>query len=98
MWSRVKGTTEDDLAALDLHAYAFRPGFIRPEHGAVTKVRLYRVIYAALSPLSALLVRFAPGIATTTSQIGRAMLVVARTRPDQRLWASRDIAAARTDV
>ncbi|MGI5237702.1 epimerase [Dactylosporangium sp. CA-139066] len=95
MWARVKGRTEDDVAALDLRAYAFRPGFIRPEHGARSKVRLFRIIYAALTPLSALLVRFAPGFATSTSQLGRAMLIVARTRPERRVWASRDIAAAR---
>ncbi|MEV8517529.1 epimerase [Dactylosporangium sp. NPDC051484] len=94
MWARVKARTEDDVAALDLRAYAFRPGFIMPEHGARSKVRLYNVMYTALSPLSSLLVRFAPGIATSTSQLGRAMLKVARDRPDRRVWASRDIAAA----
>jgi uncharacterized protein YbjT (DUF2867 family) len=94
MWARVKGRTEDDVAALDLQAYAFRPGFIRPEHGARSRVRLYRVIYAALSPVSALLVRFAPGIATSTTQLARAMLMVARTRPEHGVWTSREIAAA----
>jgi uncharacterized protein YbjT (DUF2867 family) len=95
MWARVKGRTEDDVAALDLHGYAFRPGFIRPEHGVRSRVGWYRVAYTVLSPLAALLVRFAPGIATSTSQLGRAMLIVARTRPDQRTWSSRDIAAAK---
>ncbi|MEV6929884.1 NAD-dependent epimerase/dehydratase family protein [Dactylosporangium sp. NPDC051485] len=93
MWARVKGQTEDDVAALDLRAYAFRPAFILPEHGARSKVRLYRAMYALLRPLSGVLVRFAPGVATSTSQLGRAMLEVARHRPDQRVWASRDIAA-----
>jgi uncharacterized protein YbjT (DUF2867 family) len=94
MWARVKGRTEDDVAALDLTAYAFRPGFIRPEHGAGSKVRFIRVVYTLLSPVSALLVRLAPGMATSTSQLGRAMLIVARTHPQRRVWASRDIAAA----
>ncbi|MER7281080.1 epimerase [Dactylosporangium sp. NPDC000244] len=95
MWQRVKGRTEDDVAALDLAGYAFRPGFIQPRHGAASRVRWYRVAYTVLSPLAALLVRFAPGIATSTDQLGRAMLVVARTRPEQRVWESRDIAGAR---
>jgi uncharacterized protein YbjT (DUF2867 family) len=94
MWARVKGRTEDDVAALDLQAYAFRPAFIKPEHGAGPKGRLARAAYVLLTPVGALAVRLAPGIATTTSQLGRAMLVVARTRPDRRVWASRDIAAA----
>lgn len=93
MWSRVKARTEDDVAALNLAGYAFRPGFIQPQHGARTRVRLYRVLYTVFSPVASLLVRFAPGIATTTSQLGHAMLVVARTRPDRRVFESRDIAA-----
>ncbi|MFB9450696.1 epimerase [Dactylosporangium vinaceum] len=95
MWQRVKGRTEDDVAALELRGYAFRPGFIQPQHGARSKVRAIHVIYTVLTPVSALLVRFAPGIATSTSQLGRAMLVVARTRPEKRYWESRDIAGAR---
>ncbi|WP_426505740.1 epimerase [Dactylosporangium sp. McL0621] len=95
MWARVKGRTEDDVAALDLTGYAFRPGFIRPEHGVRSRVRWYHIAYTVLSPLAALLVRFAPGIATSTGQLGRAMLIVARTRPGRRTWESRDIAAAR---
>ncbi|WP_432837287.1 epimerase [Dactylosporangium sp. CA-092794] len=92
MWARVKGRTEDDVAALDLRAYAFRPGFIRPQHGARAKAGFINALYTVLSPVSALLVRFAPGFATTTSQVGRAMLEVARTRPERRVWAPRDIA------
>ncbi|WP_432975172.1 epimerase [Dactylosporangium sp. CA-233914] len=94
MWARVKARTERDVAALNLRAYAFRPGFIRPEHGARSRVRLYHWIYTVSTPLSALLVRFAPGMATTTSQLGRAMLIVARTRPEERVWPSRLIASA----
>ncbi|WP_433048060.1 epimerase [Dactylosporangium sp. CS-033363] len=95
MWQRVKGRTEDDVIALDLAGYAFRPGFIRPLHGVRTRVRWYRIAYTALSPLAALLVRFAPGWATTTEQLGRAMLIVARTRPERLTWESRDIATIR---
>ncbi|GAA2612115.1 epimerase [Dactylosporangium fulvum] len=93
MWARVKGRTEDDVRALDLRVYAFRPGFIRPMHGARSKVRLYRALYVAFTPLSALLVRLAPGIVTTTEQIGRAMLRVAREGSDKHVLQSRDIAA-----
>ncbi|GAA1566696.1 epimerase [Dactylosporangium maewongense] len=92
-WAQVKGTAEQALLAMDLRAYMFRPGFIRPMHGAVSKVRLFRVIYTVLTPLSAALVRFAPGIATSTQQIGRAMLHVARSGAPKQILESRDIAA-----
>ncbi|WP_327009628.1 epimerase [Dactylosporangium sp. NBC_01737] len=92
-WAQVKGATEDALLAMDLRAYMFRPGFIQPMHGAVSKVRLFRVIYTVLRPVSAALVRFAPGIATTTQQIGRAMLRVAREGGTKHVLESRDIAA-----
>lgn len=78
MWSRVKARTEDALAALPFKAaYAFRPGFIQPLHGVVSKTGWYRVLYAAIRPLSALLTRWAPSIATTTERVGKAMIHVA---------------------
>ena len=43
--------------------------------------------------VTAPLVRFAPGIATTTEQIGLAMLRVAREGAPKRILESRDIAA-----
>jgi uncharacterized protein YbjT (DUF2867 family) len=92
-WAQVKGATEEALLAMDLRAFMFRPGFIQPMHGAVPRVRLYRVAYTVLRPLTATLVRFAPGIATTTEQLGRAMLRVAREGNPKRILESRDIAA-----
>jgi uncharacterized protein YbjT (DUF2867 family) len=92
-WAQVKGATENALLAMDLRAFMFRPGFIQPMHGAVPRVRLYRVLYTVLRPLTATLVRFAPGIATTTQQLGRAMLRVAREGSPKRILESRDIAA-----
>jgi len=92
-WARVKGRTENALLAMDMRAYMFRPGFIQPMYGAVSKVRLYRVMYTLLRPLTAGLVRFAPGIATTTQQLGLAMLRVAREGGPKRVLESRDIAA-----
>jgi uncharacterized protein YbjT (DUF2867 family) len=92
-WAQVKGALEDTLLAMDLRAYMFRPAFIQPMHGAVSKVRLYRAIYTVLRPLTAVLVRVAPGVATTTQQIGRAMLRVAREGGTRYILESRDIAA-----
>lgn len=78
MWGRVKARTEAALAALPFRAVCnFRPGFIQPMHGARSSTRWYRALYAATGPLAAFAVRMMPGWATTTEQIGRAMIAVA---------------------
>ncbi|MFI5958621.1 epimerase [Cryptosporangium sp. NPDC051539] len=91
MWAKVKGKTEDDLLALPFHAYMFRPGFIRPMHGEGPKSRVYRWAYTVTGPLTTLLVRFAPGYATTTEKLGRAMLAVARSQPEKHVLENPDI-------
>jgi uncharacterized protein YbjT (DUF2867 family) len=79
MWARVKGETENALLALPFkRVYMFRPGYIQPLHGITSKTPLYRAIYAIARPLYPLLRALAPGAATDTDQIGRAMLVGAR--------------------
>ncbi|MEU4742964.1 NAD(P)H-binding protein [Actinosynnema sp. NPDC023658] len=77
-WARVKGRTEDDVIALPLDGYAFRPGFIQPLHGVRSKVRWYRGLYAVVRPLYPVLSRLLPRYTTTTAQLGRAMLAVAK--------------------
>jgi len=92
MWARVKGRTENALLALPMNAYMFRPGYIQPMHGAVSRTRAYRLGYALTSWLYPLLRRVAPGHTTTTDHLGRAMLAL--TRPgttDSRILYSRDI-------
>jgi uncharacterized protein YbjT (DUF2867 family) len=79
MWARVKGKTENDLLKLPFRAaYMFRPGFIQPLHGIRSKTRLYQFFYTALNPLLPLLKSVFPKSITTTEELGRAMLNVAR--------------------
>jgi uncharacterized protein YbjT (DUF2867 family) len=95
MWARVKGKTENDLIAMPgLRAVAFRPGAIQPLHGAKSKTRWYRIAYVVVGPLLGLARRLFPRQITTTEQIGRAMLDVARTGPRKRILESADIVAA----
>ena len=77
MWARVKGETEDAVAALPLRTWMFRPGLIQPLHGIRSGTRLYSGIYAVLRPVLPLLMRVAPGQVTTTEAVGRAFLEVA---------------------
>jgi uncharacterized protein YbjT (DUF2867 family) len=79
MWARVKGKTENDLLKLPFRAaYMFRPGFIQPLHGIRSKTKLYQFFYTALNPILPLLKSAFPKSITTTEQLGRAMLKVAK--------------------
>lgn len=79
MWARVKGRTENALLELPFKAaYMFRPAFIQPMHGIVSRTRLYRLLYAVVGPLYPLWKVLFPGYVTTTEKVGRAMLEVAR--------------------
>jgi uncharacterized protein YbjT (DUF2867 family) len=94
MWARVKGETENALLGLPFKAsYMFRPGFIQPLHGIVSKTKLYRAIYAVMGPLYPLLNALIPGYVTTTEQVGRAMLAVARRGAPKAILENRDINA-----
>ncbi|MFI5779839.1 epimerase [Nocardia sp. NPDC051570] len=93
MWGRVKGKTENDLLALPFRAYMFRPGFVQPMDGVVSKTRLYRAAYAVAGPLIPLLKRLAPNAVNDNREIGRAMIAVAASGSDTRVLTPREIAA-----
>lgn len=79
MWARVKGRTENTLLSMPFRAaYMFRPGLIIPLHGIRSSTRWYNAAYAFIRPVYPLLRRLAPSSITTTEQLGRAMLAVAR--------------------
>ena len=78
MWARVKGKTENALLRLPLKAYMLRPGAIQPLHGIRSKTFLYQLTYSLTAPLLPLLKRLAPQHITTTEQVGRAMLKLAK--------------------
>ena len=79
MWARVKGRTENALLKLPFRAaYMFRPGFIQPLHGIRSKTKLYQFFYTALNPILPLLKSAFPKSITTTEELARAMLNVAR--------------------
>jgi uncharacterized protein YbjT (DUF2867 family) len=92
MWARVKGRTENELLRLPFHAaYMFRPGVIVPLHGIQSKTRIYRVFYILLGPVLPLLKGRFPKYVTTTEQIGRAMLKVAKRGWPKRVLETDDI-------
>jgi uncharacterized protein YbjT (DUF2867 family) len=94
MWARVKGKTENDLLKLPFKAaYMFRPAGIQPLHGIRSKTAWVQAIYVASAPLLTLLNRVAPTYMTTTEQVGRAMIKVARDGYPKPVLESDDINA-----
>jgi uncharacterized protein YbjT (DUF2867 family) len=96
MWARVKGRTENALLALPFQAYMFRPGYIQPRHGVRSRNGWLRLAYTIGVPLYPILSRLFPAAVTTTDQIGRAMIAVARHGAPTRILGSREITAAAT--
>ncbi|MDF2960847.1 MAG: epimerase [Paenibacillus sp.] len=79
MWARVKGKTENDLLRLPFKAaYMFRPGGILPLNGVKSKTKLYQTLYTMMRPFYPWLEKLFPNSITTSEQIGRAMIKVAK--------------------
>jgi hypothetical protein len=93
MWARVKGQTENAIFELFSKAYAFRPGYIQPLGGIVPKTLWLRALYAVVAPLYPVWKALFPNYVTTTAQVGRAMIQVAREGAPQRVLENRDINA-----
>jgi uncharacterized protein YbjT (DUF2867 family) len=78
-WARVKGKTENGLLQLPFKAvYLFRPGAILPLHGVRSRTAWVRWVYLAAAPIAGAWRRLLPNTVSTSQQIGRAMLAVAR--------------------
>jgi hypothetical protein len=94
MWARVKGKTGNDLLKLPFKAaYMFRPAGIQPLHGVKSRTAWVQAIYVVASPLLTWLDRVAPKYMTTTEQVGRAMIKVARDGYPKPVLESEDINA-----
>lgn len=91
MWARVKGKTENALFKLPFKAYMFRPGYIQPLGGIKSKTKLYSALYSVVGALYPLLRAIFPKYVTTTEQVGRAMLCVAKRGAPKGLLENDDI-------
>ncbi len=96
MWARVKGRTENHLAALPFKAvYLFRPGFIKPIPGLKRAFAAAR----ALGWLYPLLKALFPNYVCTLEDVGLAMVHVATRGSERRVLENRDIdLLARSEV
>ena len=92
MWARVKGRTENALLRCGFKAaYMFRPGVIIPMHGVRSATQWYNTLYTIAKPLIPIVRRLSPTSVTTTEQVGRAMISVARNGYATPILEMRDI-------
>ena len=90
MWARVKGAAENVVLKTFRNGYAFRPGVIQPLHGVKSRTALYNFFYVIFVPLLPLF-RLIPNFITTTEEIGRRMLEVAKRGYPKRILEMEDI-------
>ena len=94
-WARVKGSLENTLMAMPFpQVYCVRPGYIQPMHGVRSKIGWYNGIYAALSWAYPLMTRLAPKFVTSTEELGKAMIAIARSGYPKKIVEMQDIHAA----
>jgi uncharacterized protein YbjT (DUF2867 family) len=92
MWARVKGRTENALLGLGFPAaYMFRPGAVQPLHGIRSRTGWYRALYRVTGFMLPLLKKVFPHAITTTEQLGRKVIAVAREGYPKQILESRDI-------
>jgi uncharacterized protein YbjT (DUF2867 family) len=92
MWARIKGKTENALLALPFKsAFMLRPAAIQPLHGITSKTRSYRILYSATALLMPVLRALFPNYVTTTEQLGRVMISLAKNGDEKPILEARDI-------
>lgn len=93
-WARVKGKTENDIARLPFkHAYAFRPGFIKPTPGLSKAHSFYKYI-GWLFPIGRAL---APAAFCTMRELGLAMIHIMQRGYHTHIIEGKDIIALAKD-
>jgi uncharacterized protein YbjT (DUF2867 family) len=94
MWARVKGKTENDLLRLPFAAaYMLRPGYIQPMHGIRSKTGWYQALYTVVAPTYPLWKALFGKCVTTTEDLGRAMIKIAKRGAPKRVLENQDINA-----
>jgi uncharacterized protein YbjT (DUF2867 family) len=92
MWARVKGKTENDIIKLGFkQAFAFRPGAIIPLRGIEPSSKIYRTALKYLKWLIFAIKKVAPNSVVNTTQIGLAMINVAKRGYDKSVIRPADI-------
>jgi len=79
MWARVKGAAENAVLGLPFQAaYVIRPAVILPRHGIRSRTKLYQFFLTMFRPFYPIVKALLPRYVTTTEDLGRAMLRIAK--------------------
>lgn len=90
MWARVKGKAENALKRIGFREVVIiRPGLIQPMRGIRTRVAALRFVYRLLFVFFPML--RAAGIATSTIDVGKAMIAAAMGMSSMTILGNRDI-------
>lgn len=88
MWARVKGKTENDLMGLPFKkAYMFRPGYLQPTKG----LKNHQIFYSIIGFLYPLFKTIFPKYVSTLKELGRAMIHITSSQPDNQIIEVTDI-------
>lgn len=94
MWARVKGAAENAILGMGFtRAHAVRPAFILPVAGIKSRTPMYHVFYTIATPLYPAMKLLMPNLSTTTEQLGRAMIKLAREGHAKKVLEQRDMNA-----
>lgn len=88
---RVKGETEQALAALPITTVMLRPVGVQPVDGVRSPHRQLRLVYRLAGPAMGLARHLLPGLLTNTANVGLAMLALARAGQPPPVVESADI-------
>jgi len=94
IWARVKAEAEQAL--LDMpwkSAHMFRPAGVMPRKGVVSRTRSYRMFYNVIGVAYPLLKATIPGMVTTSDNMARVMIHVARSGHEKQIFEGADINA-----
>ncbi|MBK1877299.1 NAD(P)H-binding protein [Pelagicoccus mobilis] len=92
MWARVRGKLENQLFGMSFRSvHALRPGYIQPMDGIKSRTPLYRIIYNIVGFTYPILKKLFPNSITSTHQMGKAMLNLARKHPAPQILHPVDI-------
>jgi uncharacterized protein YbjT (DUF2867 family) len=95
MWARVKGATENALMSLPFEqVFCFRPGYIQPMNGVRSKIGWYNGLYTLFSWAYPFLRLVAAKFVTSSEEVGRAMIGVARKGYPKQVLENADIHVA----
>ncbi len=93
-WARVKAETENALLAMAFeHVYCMRPFYIQPLDGIRSRTGIYNVIYGAFGWAYPLFKWMAPKYVTSTEELAKAIIGVARKGYGKRVLEVVDIHA-----